>query len=275
MPRPVVALITDFGSRDHYVGAMKGAILSYCPDAALVDIGHEIPAHDIEAAAWSLAAAFRSFPDGTVFAAVVDPGVGSSRRALVVECGGHFFVGPDNGIFTYILSENYDYRMREITNRALMRPQISATFHARDVFAPVAAFLARGGAFEEVGPPAHDPVLFKLESMRHAESGSGEWQASVVHVDHFGNLTTSLYERDLLGILAAVGNDPTEVIVLVGERQIPLVRAYADVAEGEACALVGSTGRLEVGVYLGSAADLLGAKRGTPVQIRLLRPVSR
>jgi S-adenosyl-L-methionine hydrolase (adenosine-forming) len=270
MPRPVVALITDFGSRDHYVGAMKGAILSSCPEAALVDIGHEGPAHDVEAAAWSLAAAFRSFPDGTVFAAVVDPGVGSSRRALVIECGNHFFVGPDNGIFTYILTENYDYRMREITNRALMRPQISATFHARDVFGPVAGYLAKGGAFEEVGPPAHDPVLFKLQSMRHDGSG-GEWDVSVVHVDHFGNLTTSLYERDLQGILAAAGNDPTEVIVLVGERQIPLVRAYADVAEGEACALVGSTGRMEIASYLGSAAELLSAKRGTPVKVRLLR----
>jgi S-adenosyl-L-methionine hydrolase (adenosine-forming) len=270
MVRPVVALITDFGSRDHYVGAMKGAILSYCPDAALVDIGHEIPAHDVEAAAWSLAAAFRSFPDGTVFAAVVDPGVGSARRALAVECGRHFFVGPDNGIFTYILTENYDYRMREITNRALMRPQISATFHARDVFGPVAGYLAKGGVFEEVGPPAHDPVLFKLQSMRHDGNG-GEWHVSVVHIDHFGNLTTSLYERDLMGILSAAGNDPTEVIVLVNERQIPLVNSYADVAEGEACALVGSTGRLEIAVYLGSAAELLGAQRGMPVQIRLLR----
>jgi S-adenosyl-L-methionine hydrolase (adenosine-forming) len=270
MSRPVVALLTDFGSRDHYVGAMKGAILSYCSDAALVDIGHEVPVHDVEAAAWSLAAAFRSFPDGTVFAAVVDPGVGSSRRALAIECGPHFFVGPDNGIFTYILTENYDYRMREITNRALMRPQVSATFHARDVFGPVAAYLARGGAFEEVGPPAHDPVLFKLQSMRHDGAG-GAWEAHVVHIDHFGNLTTSLYERDLMGILVAAGNDPTEVIVLVGDRQIPLVHAYADVAEGEVCALVGSTGRMEVGVYLGSAAELLNAKRGTPVQIRLLR----
>jgi S-adenosyl-L-methionine hydrolase (adenosine-forming) len=269
MSRPVVALLTDFGAQDHYVGAMKGAVLSYCPDASLIDICHEIPAHDIEAAAWLLAAGFRSFPDGTVFAAVVDPGVGSPRRALVIECGGHFFVGPDNGIFTYILTENYDYRMREITNRALMRPQISATFHARDVFGPIAGYLAHGGSFEEVGPPAHDPVLFKLQSMHHDTPGS--WEATVVHIDRFGNLTTSLYERDLMGILAAAGNDPTEVIVVVEGRQIPLVHAYSDVAEGEACALVGSTGRMEVAIFRGDAAKDLKVKRGASVEVRLLR----
>jgi S-adenosylmethionine hydrolase len=247
---------------------MKGAILTHCPEASLVDIVHDVPAHDVEAAAWALAAAFRAFPPGTVFVAVVDPGVGGARRALAVECGGHFFVGPDNGIFTYVLTENYEYRMREITNQALMRSPISATFHARDVFGPVAAYLARGGSFDEVGPPAHDPVLFKLQSMR--PSGPGEWEASVVHIDRFGNLTTSLYERDLMGILGAVGNDPTEVVVVVEGSVIPLVHAYSDVAEGEACALVGSAGRLEIAVYRGSAARTLGASRGAPVRIRLV-----
>jgi S-adenosylmethionine hydrolase len=268
MARPLVALLTDFGETDHYVGAMKGAILSYCPEASLVDIVHDIAAHDVETGAWALAAAFRSFPQGTVFVAIVDPGVGGVRRALAIECGGYFFVGPDNGIFTYVLSENYDYHMREITNRALMRPQVSSTFHARDVFGPVAAHLAKGGSFDEVGPPAHDPVLFKLQSMR--TSGTGEWEASIIHIDRFGNLTTSLYERDLMGILSQVGNDPTEVVVIVEGTVIPLVQAYSDVAEGEACALVGSAGRLEIAIYRGSAARTLGASRGAPVRIRLV-----
>lgn len=269
MTRPVVALLTDFGAQDHYVGAMKGAILSRCPEASLVDIGHEIPAHDIETAAWSLAAAFRSFPEGTVFAAVVDPGVGSARRALAILCAGYRFVGPDNGVFTYILKENSDYRMREITNRQLMRSEVSATFHARDVFGPVAGFLAGGGAFEQVGPPAHDPVLFEIQSMR--PSAPGEWEATVVQIDRFGNLTTSLYARDLMGILAEVGHDPTEVVVIVEGAVIPLVHAYSDVAEGEVCALVGSSGRLEIAAFRASAARTLGASLGAPVRIRLLR----
>ena len=269
MTKPVIALITDFGTSDHYVGALKGAILSHCADAEIVDIVHDVPAHDVEAGAWSLAAAFRGFPPGTVFLAVVDPGVGSSRRALAIDCAGHRFVGPDNGLFTYVLLESYDYRLHEITNRALMRPEISATFHARDVFGPVAAHLARGVPIAEVGPSVHDPVLFPVQSMR--QKSPTEWEATVVHVDRFGNLTTSLYQRDMMGILAHVGNDPTELIVIVEGFIIPVVDAYADVAEGEACALIGSTGRMEVAVFRGNAARTLGAGKGTPVRIRLLR----
>jgi S-adenosylmethionine hydrolase len=267
--RPLIALITDYGDADHYVGAMKGAILAVCPEAEIVDIVHSLPPHDVEAAAWCLAASFRTFPAGTVFVCVVDPGVGSARRALAVECNGQYFVGPDNGLFTYVLVESGDYRLYSITNWALMRPQVSATFHGRDVFGPVAAHLARGVPLDEVGPAAEDPVLFKLQSMR--PTGVGEWEATVVSVDRFGNLTTSLYERDLASMLTQAENDPTEIVVVVGGVVIPLVHAYSDVAEGEACALVGSNGRLEVAVYLGSAAATLGAARGTPVRLRLLR----
>jgi len=268
---PLVALLTDFGSADHYVGALKGAILSRCPEAQIIDIAHDLLAHDIEEGAWCLAAAFRSFPPRTVFVAVVDPGVGSSRRALAIECGEALFVGPDNGIFTYVLTENYDYRLREITNRSFMSSQISATFHARDVFGPVAAHLAQGVPLDEVGPPAEDPVLFPIQGMRH--KGAGEWEANVVHIDHFGNLTTSLYERDLMGILSNAGNDPTEVVVVVEGFVIPLVHTYSDIAEGEACALVGSTGRMEVAVNRGNAARTLGASKGAPVRVRLTRSV--
>ena len=240
--RPIIALLTDFGGTDHYVGAIKGAILTVCPEAEIVDIVHDLPAHDIEAAAWALAASYRAFPHGTVFVAVVDPDVGSTRRAVVVECNGQLFVGPDNGLFTYVLYESGDYRMHAITNWALMRPQVSSTFHGRDVFGPVAAHLARGVPLDEVGSAAEDPVMFPLQSMRH--KAPGEWEANVIAVDRFGNLTTSLYERDLAGMLVQADNDPTEVVVVVEGIVIPLVHAYSDVAEGEACALVGSAGRL-------------------------------
>ena len=267
--RPVIALLTDFGDADHYVGAMKGAILNVCPDGVVVDLVHSLEPHDIEGGAWCLAASFRTFPPGSVFVAVIDPEVGSSRRGVAIEAAGYFFVGPDNGLFTYVLHETGDYKMHVVTNRSLMRPHVSATFHGRDVFGPVAAYLAKGTPLWQVGPVAEDPVLFPVHSMRH--KGPGEWEATIVHVDRFGNLTTSLYERDLTAMLAEAGNDPTEVIVVVEGAVLPLVQTYADVAEGEACALVGSTGRVEVAVHRGSAARVLGAGKGSPVRIRLVR----
>ena len=267
--RPVIALLTDFGDADHYVGAMKGAILNVCPEAEIVDIVHSLEPHDIEGGAWCLAASFRTFPPGSVFVAVVDPEVGSSRRGVAIETAGYFFVGPDNGVFTYVLHEAGDFKMHAITNRALMRAQVSPTFHGRDVFGPVAGYLAKGTPVWQVGPAAEDPVIFPVPSMRH--KGPGEWEATIVHVDRFGNLTTSLYERDLMSMLAEVGGDPTEVIVLVEGNVIPLVHTYSDVAEGEACALVGSTGRLEIAVHRGSAARNLGAGKGAPVRVRLVR----
>jgi S-adenosylmethionine hydrolase len=266
--RPIVALLTDFGDSDHYVGAMKGAILNVCPEAEIVDIVHSLEPHDIEGGAWCLAASFRTFPPGSVFVAVVDPDVGSTRRGVAIAAAGYHFVGPDNGLFTYVLHETGDYAMHAITNRALMRSVVSSTFHGRDVFGPVAGYLAKGTPLWQVGPAATDPVLFPLHSMR--EKGPGEWEATIVHVDRFGNLTTSLYQRDLQAMLGA-GNDPTEVIVVVEGTVIPLVQTYSDVVEGEACALVGSTGRLEVAVHRGSAARTLGAGKGSPVRIRLVR----
>lgn len=267
--RPIIGLLTDFGDADHYVGAMKGAILSVCPEAEIVDIVHSLEPHDIEGGAWCLAASFRAFPQGSVFAAVVDPEVGSNRRGIAIEAADYTFVGPDNGIFTYVLHESGDYRMHEITNRALMRAQVSPTFHGRDVFGPVAGYLAKGTPLWQVGAAAHDPKVFTIPSMR--PKGPGEWEATVVHVDRFGNLTTSLYERDLTAMLAEAGNDPTEVIVVVEGMVIPLVRTYSDVAPGEACALVGSTGRLEIGVHRDSAARRFGAGKGASIRVRLVR----
>jgi S-adenosyl-L-methionine hydrolase (adenosine-forming) len=267
VPSPVVALLTDFGSRDHYAGAVKGAILAGCPEATVVDISHEVPRHDVAAAAFSLSAAHRSFPLGTVFVAVVDPGVGSARRALAVEAGGWRFVGPDNGIFTLILAEHPKASVREIRNARFLPKEVSATFHGRDVFAPVAAHLACGGAVSDVGPAVRDPVVFPLEAVRRV--GRSEWEAAVVDVDGFGNLTTNLSREDLAGILSTLGGDPTRIVVVVEGAVLPLVRTYADVAEGEPCALMGSSGRLEIAVHRDSAARLLGAPKGAPVRLRV------
>ena len=264
--RPVVALVTDFGAQDHYVGAVKGAILAACPDAQIVDLAHEIPAHDVFAGAFALAASYHVFPAGSVFLAVVDPGVGSDRRGLAVAAGGYQFVGPDNGVLSLILAEQPDARVRAITNRGLFRFEVSATFHARDVFGPVAGHLARGAPLEEVGPPADAPVLLEVTAVR--QLSELEWEASVIHVDRFGNLTTNLLASQLGSILATVGGDPTEVVVTVEGMVLPLVRTYSDVPESEPCALVGSSNRLEVAVHGGNASRLLGASRGAPVRVR-------
>jgi S-adenosyl-L-methionine hydrolase (adenosine-forming) len=262
----VVALLTDFGSRDHYAGAVKGALLSACPEATVVDITHELPRHDVAAAAFSLSAAHHSFPPGTVFMAVVDPGVGSRRRAVAVEAGGYRFVGPDNGIFTLILAEHKDAQVREIRNTRLLPREVAATFHARDVFAPAAAHLAGGAALADLGPAVRDPVVYPLPGIRRVSKS--EWEAAVVDVDGFGNLTTNLSSQDLSGILSNLGDDPTRIVVIVEGAVLPLVRTYADVAEGEPCALMGSSGRLEIAVHRDSAARLLGVPKGAPVRLR-------
>ena len=262
----IVALLSDFGTQDHYVGAMKGAVLSVYPDAQLVDVVHDLPPHDVEAGSFALASAVEAFPTGTVFLAVVDPGVGSARRALAVEKDGRRFVAPDNGLLTHVLAGAEGARVHAITNAGLFRFHVSATFHGRDVFGPVAGHLARGMALEEVGPPASDPVLLPLPLMR--TRGDDDWEGEIIHVDRFGNLTTNVLDVDLDRILARFGGDPTEIVVVVEGAVLPLVRIYGDVSEGEPCALLGSSHRLEIAVHGGNASRLLGAARGASVRIR-------
>jgi hypothetical protein len=259
---PVVALLTDFGLQDHYVGAMKGAILSACPEATLVDITHEVPAHDVAAGALALDASYRHFPEGTVFTAVVDPGVGSERRPIAARVGGWLFVGPDNGVFTYVLEADPAARVHLIANARLFRKPTSPVFHGRDLFGPVAARLARGLALEDVGPPVADPVRLEAPPKTRTEDG---WSGAVLHVDRFGNLTTNLVEGDL----AALSEGSLEGVEVRLESEIlPLVRSYSDIAPGQPCALIGSSGRLEIAVRLGRADALPGAGKGARVLVR-------
>lgn len=263
---PVVALLTDFGHQDHYVGAVKGAVLVACPRAVVVDVGHEVPPHDVLSGAFALASCYRSFPAGTVFMAIVDPGVGSQRRPLALRSGKYLFVGPDNGIFTLVLGDGARARVHEITNQKLWGPERSRTFHARDIFAPVAGRLAAGTRLDRVGPVVRDPVLLPIPPVR--EVSADEWIATVLHVDRFGNLTTTLGEPQLADLLGGALGDPNGFVVVVEGVVMPLVRTYADVAEGEPCAVIGSTGRLEVAIHKGNASRLLGAGRGAPVTVR-------
>jgi S-adenosylmethionine hydrolase len=263
---PIVALLSDFGTQDHYVGVMKGAVLSVCPDAQLVDLVHDLEPHDVRTGSFVLSAAVEAFPAGTVFLAVVDPGVGTSRRALVVQTEAHRFVAPDNGLLTHILADHHAARVHAITNAGLFRFHVSPTFHGRDVFGPVAGHLARGMPIEEVGPVAEDPQRLTLPAVRRRSKD--EWDGEVVYVDRFGNLTTNVSDRELSELLSNFGGDPTEVVVVVEGAVLPLVRTYGEVAEGEPCALVGSSRRLEIAIHGGSAARILGAARGASVRIR-------
>jgi S-adenosyl-L-methionine hydrolase (adenosine-forming) len=268
MTRPLVALLSDFGTRDHYVGAMKGAVLTVCPDATLVDVVHDLPRHDIDAASFALGAAAPAFPPGTVFLAVVDPGVGSSRRALAVAAGGQRFVAPDNGLLSDVLTGHPNARLHEITNAGLFRHDVSPTFHGRDVFAPVAGRLAAGLALEEVGAPCENPI--RLDWPRVVRRSEMEWTGEVLHADHFGNLTTNFERGSLAEVLAAAQGDPSLVLVAVEGAIFPLVGTYSEIHPGEPCALLGSSRRLEIAVNQGDAARQLGARRGAKVHVRVL-----
>jgi S-adenosylmethionine hydrolase len=259
----IVAFLTDFGTRDHYVGAMKGVVLSICPETTLVDITHDIPPQDIVTAALELAASFRFFPPGTIFLAVVDPGVGSDRRGIAAEAGGYRFVGPDNGVLSPALRDVAPYRAVELVERRLARAAISRTFEGRDRFAPAAGWLARGTALEAFGPPIGDPVMLDLPAPAVTTEGvAGE----VMRVDRFGNLITNI-DRRLVD--QAVGQPMW--IDVCGIRLTGLVDTYASATPGVLCALIGSSGYLEIAQNRGSAAATLGAGRGAVVSVRRVR----
>jgi len=259
MARPVIALLTDFGMRDHYAGTMKGVALAICPDATLVDISHEIPAHDVLAGALELAASYRYFPAGTVFLAVVDPGVGSVRRGIAADAGDYKFVAPDNGVLTVVLDEHPPRRVVELTERKYARPTVSRTFEGRDRFAPAAAWLAKGIELTAMGRPAGAIARLDLPQPSVAEDAI---EGLVLRVDRFGNLITNI-DRKTFEKLSSAPLD-----IKVGSRQVSkVVSTYADANAGEVCALFGSTDHLEIAANGASAAEELGLGRGASVHI--------
>jgi S-adenosyl-L-methionine hydrolase (adenosine-forming) len=260
MSRPIVAFLSDFGTRDHYVGTMKAVLLGVCPDATIVDIGHDIPPHDVLAGALELAAAYRYFPTGSVFLAVVDPGVGSSRRGIAAETGDYKFVAPDNGVLTLIFREARPKRIVEITERKYTRATISRTFEGRDRFAPAAGWLAKGISMTSLGRAISDPQVIDVPMPEvGAETVAGE----VLRVDRFGNLITNI-DHATFDRLAREGS----VAVRIAEHDVArVVNTYAEAPAGTLCALFGSTDHLEIAVNGGSAAGALGLGRGARVAI--------
>jgi len=257
---PIVTLLTDFGAGSGYPAQMKGVILGILPEARLVDLSHEVPAYDLLAGALLLEACVPRFPARAVHCAVVDPGVGTARRPLcVVDAAGRRLVGPDNGLFTPFLGERACAYLLSDPER--VPAPASATFHGRDLFAPVAAWLAGGGAAERLGPPVADPV--RLPWPEPVRAG-GELRGTVLHADPFGNLLTSIREADL---------PPGPLRVEVAGRPARWARTFGEGRKGELLALLGSSGRLELAVREGSAAALLGAGRGAPVSVRRDGPI--
>lgn len=259
MARPVIALLTDFGTRDHYAGTMKGVALGICPDAVLVDITHDIAAHDILGGALELAASYKYFPAGTIFLVVVDPGVGSKRRGLAAEAGDHKFVAPDNGVLTAVFEEHAPKKVVELSERKYARPTVSRTFEGRDRFAPAAAWLAKGIELGALGRPAGG--VQRLDIPKPSVDGD-RIVGEVLRVDRFGNLVTNV-DRRTFDRLAGAALD-----IHVGDHSIAkVVSTYADAVDGEVCALFGSTDHLEVAANGASAAALLALERGAPVTI--------
>lgn len=255
---PIITLTTDFGLSDPFVGAMKGGILGIAPNATLIDLCHDVPPQNILVGALMLEAACPYFPTGTIHVAVVDPGVGSERAPIAIETEQGRFVGPDNGLFTAILERDPMRRAVRLTNPVYHRHPVSATFHGRDLFAPVAAHLAAGAPFEDLGEPIRELVSLPLPRPVPRDGGL---ELHILHVDRFGNLVTDLRPDDLARF---AGNRP--VLLRVGETEIAGIRrTYADVERGEPVAYFGSAGRLEIAVREGSAAEWLGLRPGEAV----------
>ncbi len=253
----IVTLLTDFGLRDHFVAAMKGVMLGLNPGLAFVDISHMIPPQDVFGGAFRLGQVWSLFPPKTVHLAVVDPGVGTARRALVATAGGHFFVAPDNGILSYVMDSQEDFTACEITADHYFRKPVANTFHGRDIFAPIAAWISRGIPLEQIGPRIEDPVRLKIPAVKKVREGV--IQGAILMIDQFGNAVTNLRPEDV---------PPKSKIILTGQREVANFRGtFAEGAPGEAFVVPGSCGYLEICVKNGSAASALDLKPGAPIGV--------
>lgn len=258
----IITLLTDFGTEDYFVGAVKGAILSVNQEANIVDVTHDIAPQDVRAAAFTLLNYYRTFPPGTVHLSVVDPGVGSSRRAILVETGDYFFIAPDNGLLSFVFAEENNFRVFELTNKKFFRHPVSQTFHGRDIFAPVASYLTKGISANEFGREIKDFVHFEI--IQPQWNSENEFEAQIIQIDRFGNLITNLKPENL----------PENFLLQIRNHKIEKRQRYYSEAEhpGEVFSILGSAGFLEVAAFRDSAKKLLNVEIGE--KIRLLNVVN-
>ncbi len=255
---PVITLTTDFGTSDHFVGAMKGVIAGIAPQARVVDITHEIAAYDILDGAFVIAQAWTSFPKGTIHVVVVDPGVGSERRPILAEAGGHCFIAPDNGVLSMVL-EAAKPKVRVISNPKYMAREISRTFHGRDVFAQAAAHLAKGATVAAFGKLIHDFARIDTQPCRISPHA---YRGMILKVDRFGNLITNFH----VATNSAITSQPFEL--RIASRAIRrLALTFSDAPAGELVAIVGSSGYVEIAANPSAAAKILGCGSRTPVEL--------
>jgi len=266
MLTPLVTFLSDFGTADWFVGVVHGVLHETCPGVRIVDLTHHIPPGDIERAAFVLEAATPDFGAGTIHLVVVDPGVGTGRRAIAVRAHDQVFVGPDNGVLEWALSAP-GAEVREVTDTKLFRQPVSRTFHGRDVFAPVAAHLASGLKFESIGPVAKLPLRLTVQAPRTV---NGELVGRIMFVDRFGNLLTNLTERHLAERFPNAAPEQFEVEA-AGYVIRGLARAYADAPVGSTVAILDSSGRLEIAQVRGDASQRLGLSARDDVRVRLRR----
>jgi len=267
--RPVIALMTDFGIGDGDVGVMKGVIAGITPDAHIIDITHNIGPQNVSSGAWILATSYRYFPKNTVFVCVVDPGVGSTRGAIALHAGDWYFVGPDNGLFSYVMSEQTIHAAVLLTNASYHLPTISSTFHGRDIFAPTGANLARGltGVFFELGPSVDPATLSRLAVGRVVRDGT-TINAHIIHVDNFGNLITSIPLNVVPELYTA-----SQVKIVFKDTGIIVEQLRQFFAEGpdegQAFIYGDSSGYVGIAVRNGNAAKTLGVPLGAPLVLNI------
>jgi S-adenosylmethionine hydrolase len=255
---PLITLTTDFGLSDHYVGVMKGVILGILPAARIVDLSHQVNPYETAEAAFLIAQAYSYFPKKTVHVLVIDPGVGTSRRPILAEAGGQYFVAPDNGVLGMIYSRE-KCKVRVIDNDRFFRKPVSRTFHGRDIFAPVAAHLAKGVAPARVGKVVHD--YLRPAPAVPERTGKHVWTGTVLKIDRFGNVVTNFAMSDILG---------SQFELVLGPHVITRLAAnYAEAKPGELFTIEGSSGYLEISTGQGSAAKILGCVAGAPVELRI------
>jgi S-adenosyl-L-methionine hydrolase (adenosine-forming) len=260
----VVTFTTDFGLTEHYVGVMKGVVCSINPSAQFVDITNSVQSYDILDGAIAISQAYSYFPSDTVHMVIVDPGVGSARRPLVVRAGVHIFVGPDNGVLSLVYEREEAVSVRHITSEHYFRQPVSSTFHGRDIFAAVAGYLSKGVELAKFGEEITDYVRFAAPKPKAA--GPNAWKGVVLKVDKFGNAITNITPKDIPDLF-----QPERTFkITVGKAEVTKLRSvYANGGQGEVFAIMGSTGFLEISMNRGSAARTVGAEKGTDVSVVL------
>jgi S-adenosyl-L-methionine hydrolase (adenosine-forming) len=259
----IVTFTTDFGLDDPFVGIMHGVVLNINPQAIIVNVCHAVALYNILDGAWTIDQAYRFFPPRTVHVVVVDPGVGSERRPIVVETDNYVFVAPDNGVLSLVEAREQKFLVRHVMAERYFLQPVSRTFHGRDIFAPVAAWLSKGIAPAEFGPEISDYVRLKLPQVTHL--GDNRLRGEVMKIDQFGNLITNISERDAPAVFAC--QVPNVQILIVGLPVTRLCKSYSEGEKDEVFGIVGSSGYLEIAAKQTSAAEKLAADVGTPVEI--------